>query len=92
MISWVTIFYNLVWIIGVATIMAAFSYHDWQATLQGLKLRQQLSEPAFQTPFLLGLILTGLGFFLIASVWWERLIWVIFISSFIVQMWHIRNG
>lgn len=92
MIDWLNILYNLVWIVGVAIVMATFSYHDYQAALQELKLRQQLSRRSFQIPFLGGLTLTSLGVALAASIWWERLIWLGIFGLLAVQIWQRQRN
>jgi len=92
MIDWLNIFFNLFWIVGLAIIVAAFSYSDWQATGQRLKLRQLLKRPSFQLPLSLGLTLISLSLALLTPVWWERLIWLIFVSIFTAQTWQTRQN
>ena len=85
MIDWFNLLFHTLWILGLAVILAAFSYHDWLAAKQGVKLRQALDRRSFQGPLLLGLILVGLGLTLLAEVWWERLLWLGFVALFAAQ-------
>jgi Ca2+/Na+ antiporter len=52
---------NLVWILGVALILAAFSYHEFFAHLQKTKKIEVFKRASFKKPFLLGLILVASG-------------------------------
>lgn len=86
-----TVFFNALWILGLAIILADFSYADWQATVKGIKLRQLLALPTFQIAFSGGLVLISLALVLLASTWWERLIWLVFAGLFLWQMWQGRK-
>ena len=87
MIDWLNVFYNSLWILGLAIILAAFSYADWRAHQMGIKLRMQLNASAFQRPLSMGLILVSLSLALLADVWWEQVIWAIFVGLFAFQLW-----
>ncbi len=52
---------NLVWILGAALILAAFSYHEFFAHLQKTKRIEVFKRASFKKPFLLGLILVASG-------------------------------
>ena len=52
---------SLVWILGVALILAAFSYHEFFAHLQKTKRIEVFKRASFKKPFLLGLILVASG-------------------------------
>ncbi len=86
-IDWLNVFYNAIWIIGLAVILAAFSINDWLAHTNGVKLRQQLGTSAFQTPLTGGLILVSVSLALLADVWWERALWGVFAVLFAAQWW-----
>ncbi|HEY85940.1 MAG TPA: hypothetical protein G4N96_12610 [Chloroflexi bacterium] len=91
MINWLNVFYNALWILGLAIILAAFSYADWRARLGGKKLRQRLNSALFQFPLSIGLLLVSLSLLLLAQVWWERLIWLVFGGLFLFQGWQSRS-
>ena len=92
MINWLNLLYNIPWILGLAIILAAFSYADWQAHLSGHKLRQRLNAPSFQRPLSLGLLLVSLSLLFLARTWWERLIWAVFAALFIWQSKETVNS
>lgn len=89
-IDWLNILYNTLWIFGLALILAAFSYASWQADQQGQKLRQRLDSISFQFPLSIGLTFVSLGLTFLAQVWWERLIWLVFVGLFLFQSWQSR--
>ena len=90
-IDWLNVFFNAIWIVGLAIILAAFSYNDWLAHVNGVKLRQQLGTPAFQTPLTLGLMMVSASLALLADVWWHRLLWWAFVVLFALQWWWDRK-
>jgi len=82
---------NALWIVGLAVILAAFSINQWRAQRHGLKLRGQLDTPAFQTPLTVGLVLVSLSLALQADVWWQQVLWAVFVVLFAVQWWFDRK-
>ena len=86
-----TVAFHLFWLIGLALIVAGLSYASWQADQKRVKLRTLLNAPSFQTLLSGGLLLVSLSLALLAGVWWERLIWVVFMGLFGWQLWDIRR-
>lgn len=78
-IEWTSILFNGFWIFGCAIILAAFSFHHWQAQLEKTRLREQLERPSFEKPFWIGFFFIGLGLVTTSSRWWETIIWGIFV-------------
>ncbi len=91
-INWLNLLYNLPWIFGLAMILAAFGYADWQAHRSNQKLKQRLNAPSFQLPLSLGLLLVSLSLLLLAHTWWERVIWAVFAALFIWQSKETVNS
>ena len=76
MIDWWRVFTNSLWILGLSTLLAAFSYNDWLATETGQRRRDLFKEPAWRLPCSLGLFLTCAGWMLSqADRWWEKVLW-----------------
>lgn len=77
MIDWYGVFRNALWILGLAVVLAAFSYSDWQRSGQNPKpsLRQAMTAPAFQAAFGLGMALFCIGLALSSRRWWEIAAW-----------------
>ncbi len=78
MIDWTTLLVNGLWILGAAILLAAFSYHYWQAQAEGAPVRVQLERPSFSRPFWLGFVLISLGLMGASNRWWETAVWGLF--------------
>ena len=83
MVDWVSAVVNALWIVGLAIILAAFSYHQWLAGETSRRLRDVLSQPSWKILFAAGMVLTcvGVGYGL-AEQWWEKPIWTTLAISF----------
>lgn len=79
MIDWYGVLRNALWIVGLATALAAFSYTDWQRSLQTPKpsLRQALGSAGFQAAFSLGMVLFCAGLALGSDRVWEIVAWAV---------------
>ena len=77
-INWPSIIVNSFWIIGLAILLAAFSYHFWLADIEKRHLKEQLARPAFQKFYWLGLTFVGIGLAGTSQKTWEIAIWIIF--------------
>jgi len=91
MIDGLNIFFNALWILGLAIILAAFSYSTWRVSQHDLELRCVLNGFAFQILLSLGLMLVSLALALLTEMWWERLIWLVFVGIFAFQIWSTRK-
>ncbi|MBK8986050.1 MAG: hypothetical protein IPM39_08210 [Chloroflexi bacterium] len=78
MINWFSVFINSFWIVGLALLLAAFSYHYWLAGDSQRPLRTQLDAPSFLKPFWLGMALVGIGLAGTSQPLWETGIWTFF--------------
>lgn len=67
MINWFSVVANGVWLVGLALILAAFSYHQWLAGQLGQPVGRALSNPSFQRWAMIGLLLVGIGLALTAE-------------------------
>ena len=75
MSDWQQVVVNSLWIVGLAVIVAALSYHDWLAHRNRVRLRDVLATSSWQQPFSAGIGLVCLGLALTGRVWWEHLVW-----------------
>jgi hypothetical protein len=92
-IDWPPVALNVLWIIGCAVILAAFSYANWMAHMHGVSTRHLLRAPSFQLPFLIGMGLISLGLFVLSRSWLERLLWGVCIIFFVLRLWELwRTG
>ncbi|MEJ2734248.1 MAG: DUF4012 domain-containing protein [Anaerolineae bacterium] len=82
------IVYNSLWVVGLATGLAALSMASYQARMERVRLWHRLNKPGFQFPFGVGLALLCLGLLLASSVWSQRVVAIILgglACGFIVQ-------
>ena len=79
---------NIVWIFGLAMILATFSFDDFIAHRKGIKLRLLLKEASFRRPFVLGTILGVAGAGLSVKSLWLTLILIL--ASFGISALSIK--
>lgn len=72
-----TVIIHSFWITGLALLLAALSYHHYQAAQQGQSLRQQLGTSSFQAVFYLSLVLVGIGLAGTSATVWEMILWAV---------------
>jgi hypothetical protein len=93
MIDWWRLGSNLLWVVGLAIVLAAFSMAHYRARTGPVRLRQILRGAAFQFPFCIGMILVGLGLALSGQEWWEKLVGGLVALAFVVEalrLWRRR--
>lgn len=86
---------NSLWILGLALLLATFSYADWKAQQQGCKRSHVTDEPAFCFSINIGLALFGLGLLATSDSWWEMAAWAVVLLLTLVQMigcWRQSDG
>jgi hypothetical protein len=91
-INWLQALFNLLWLFGLALILAALSYADWLAHARGVRTRQLLGTPSFQRPFSTGMSLISLGLFFLSRGWFEHILWAAFTILFTWQSWSMWRG
>ncbi|HSM56627.1 MAG TPA: hypothetical protein VK879_10775 [Candidatus Sulfomarinibacteraceae bacterium] len=69
---------NSLWIVGLAILLAAFSYHYDRAQRRQHSLRQQLAEPSFAIAGWLAFVLIASGLAATSTRIWETVIWILF--------------
>lgn len=76
MIDWLYVAVNCLWILGLATVVAAFSFHNWQRQVLKRPLGVQLRERSWQVSLGAGLSLVGLSLAVMprSERWYVRLV------------------
>lgn len=93
-IDWFNVLANGLWILGLAVLLAAVSYHSWEAEERGRPLREQLGQDSFMRAAWVSLILVGLGLAGTSGRWWEAVVWGIFVVVglyYLLKGWRIAN-
>jgi hypothetical protein len=92
MINWQSVIFNSFWILGLAIMLAAFSYNYWLAKQEGHTLRKQLSGRLFLRPFWLAVVLVGIGLAGTSQRNWELAIWIVLtVIALVVLVDLFRN-
>jgi hypothetical protein len=89
LIDWLGVARNALWIVGLSSALAIWSYIRWWAVSRGLKMRQALEMPLFQVPFSASLILFCASLAWSSARWWERGLWVVLGLAF---TWQVISG
>ncbi len=92
-IDWFAVGRGALWIMGLAIILAAFSYVEWWRIRHRWRLRRALNTPRFLLPFSVGMSLFCIGLGLSSQQWWGLGAGLILAALFLVQAWaHWRAG
>lgn len=91
MIDWWSVITNSFWILGLAVLLAAFSYSYWLGGQQGTTLRQQLQRPAFLRVFAIALVLVGIGLAGTSQTIWETVLSIVLILSSVIFFFTLRQ-
>jgi len=68
---------NLFWILGLSTLLAAWSYAYYEARTTDRSMRQLLATPGYDLAITAGLVLFCAGLAATGDRWWAQLLWII---------------
>ncbi len=91
-IDWYSVFINLFWILGLAILLASFSYHYWLAGEEERPLKVQLNETSFQKTLWFSIFLISIGLAGTSERYWEIAIWTIFALICVVNLFTLFKG
>ena len=74
----ITVVTNGLWLVGLALLLAAFSYHYNEARQSERPLKRQLQRRSFSLVAWVSLFLIGAGLAATSQQWWEAAIWILF--------------
>lgn len=78
---------NSLWILGMAVLLATFSWAYWMADTKGGRLRTMMGLPRIQQALNGGAFLFCAGLAATSRVWWERLLWGLLAVAWVVRVW-----
>jgi hypothetical protein len=76
MITWLGLVQHVLWIIGLAILLATFSLAHWTAALQNKSFRQCLWQPVYRLTITAGILAFALGLMFLAEALWLRIAWM----------------
>jgi hypothetical protein len=68
---------NLLWVVGLALLLAVLSWSSWLASVQKVRFRAILARPGVRAALDLGLAVFSAGLAATAQTWWERVLWLV---------------
>lgn len=81
---------NSLWILGVAILLATFSWAYWVAQEKGHRLRTVIDRPRIQQALNGGGFLFCVGLVVTARVWWKSILWGLLAAAWVVRAWLTR--
>lgn len=91
MINWQSIFFNSFWVLGLAILLASFSYQYWVAGQENKRLHIQLSQSSFLRFFWLSMALIGIGLAGTSESLWEIIIWILLSLFSLLNIFRYRQ-
>lgn len=81
MINWSSVLWNSFWIVGLALLLATFSYNSW---LRSTAPAEQGPAPQLSPLYnLAGVILVAIGLIATSRTWLERGLWVVLLAAWL---------
>ena len=75
MIDYSQLLFNSLWVLGLALILTAVSFAQFESSQRSEKLFSNLKRPGYALVIYLGFLLICLGFFLKDSRWLIKILW-----------------
>lgn len=88
-----SVLFNSFWIVGLALLLAAFSYHYDRAQQKQSSLREQLGSRSFVFAAWIGAVLIGVGLIGTSARIWEGVVWfafTVYALLKVIQLWRLR--
>jgi hypothetical protein len=83
---------NGLWVVGLATLLAGFSWAYWISQTEQVRLRRVLGRPRVDRRLSLGLLLLCAGLATTGRAWWERVLWTVLAAAWLLRAWWIGRG
>ncbi len=91
MIDWLGVATNGLWVLGLAGMLAVWSYFEYFATSRDQPVSQLLKARAFTQSFSWAVAIFCVGVAASGGSWWQRLGWVMLAILSGVQAWRARE-
>jgi hypothetical protein len=85
MIDFAQVAANALWVLGLALLLAVWSYARYEAHLEGVKTREMLGRLSYSLWINGGLLLFVVGMALTEDRWWARGLWILVGVGFLVD-------
>lgn len=89
MADWRVVASGGLWVLGLAVVLGAFSYHYWLVRETGRPARDLWCSPSLRSWCAAGLGLACVGFGLSpGAAWWERVAWLVVVGGIAAGAWR----
>ncbi len=85
MINFAQVAANALWVLGLALLLAVWSYARYEAHREGVKIREMLGKLGYSLWINAGLVLFIAGMALTENRWWARGLWILVGVGFLVD-------
>lgn len=85
MIDFAQVAANVLWVLGLALLLAVWSYARYEAHRQEVKIREMLGRLGYSLWINAGLLLFVAGMALTEDRWWARGLWILVGIGFLVD-------
>lgn len=91
LIDFRAVFFDALWILGLAGVLATLSYTDWYRLQKGWRWRTLWDRPCFVVPLSVSLLVFCVGVALSGATaytpdpWWQTALWALLALLFAVQ-------
>jgi len=83
---------NSLWILGLATLLAALSWANWVASVEKARFRTVLARSGIHRALNLGVFLVCAGLAATGQRWWERVLWGLLAGAWLARAWVVQRG
>ena len=88
MINWSGVFWNGLWIVGAAILLAVLSFGSWRASATGSSLSEELSRRTTALSARIGWVVFCAGLAGLGDAWWKQSVWILLALLNVVQGWR----
>jgi hypothetical protein len=85
MIDFAQLAANALWVLGLALLLAVWSYARYEAHREGVKTREMMGRLSYSLWINSGLLLFVVGMALTEDRWWARGLWILVGVGFLVD-------
>ena len=92
MIPWWSVFFNGLWVLGLAILLAGLSFNYYISASEGRRFREQLQSSGFRQIFWLSFAFVAAGLAGTSDEIWTLVIWVLFLLYCLFNLVLIRRS
>ena len=79
------VFFNALWVLGLAVLLAVWSYARYTASVHGVRIRDKLNVLKYALVLNCGLLLFLIGMALTEDRWFAKILWILLGIAVLVE-------